>query len=319
MRNVSKVLSTVSESWECAETAFLNYCKAKRLSPKTIDYYSYRLLAFQKYLKSHNITETPTTISVQTLRAFIADQTETASSATARHSYSTLRVFYVYMIRDGFVDNNPMLKIDKPRGRQKIIETFSESQLNRLLATCDTKTFTGSRDRAMLLFMLDSGVRATEICEIQTEQISWTNRTALVTGKGDKERNVCFGITTAQALTQYIAKRGKQDNERLFVTCYGEPMNRYRLRNIIVERCKLSGITGVRCSPHSLRHTCAVTFLRNGASAFDVQKLLGHSSLDMTRRYVSLVDSDLKDAHAKASPVDNMMGVKTRTGRIRLK
>lgn len=121
------------------------------------------------------------------------------------------------------------------------------------------------------------------------------------------------------SITQYVARRGKLDHDKLFVSSTGEPIDRYRVREVVIERCKLAEVTGVRCSPHSIRHTCAVTFLRNGASAFDVQKLLGHSSLDMTKRYVSLVDSDLKDAHAKASPVDNMAGVKTKTGRTKIK
>jgi site-specific recombinase XerD len=151
-----------------------------------------------------------------------------------------------------------------------------------------------------------------------TNFLSQTTNPAIAV-KGDKERTIWFGLTTTQALRQYLTRRGELDHNKLFVSHTGEPINRYRVRNIIVERSEQAGISGVRCSPHSLRHTCAVTFLRNGASAFDVQRLLGHSTLDMTKRYVSLVDSDLMDAHAKASPVDNIASIKAKFGRKRLK
>lgn len=201
MSKVVRVLTPVCESWESATEAFLNYCKAKRLSPNTMIYYNYRLLALQRYLESKNIDESPLTLTVQTIRAFIGNQSETSSPTTAQHSYCALRAFYGYLQQDGFVDDNIMLKVDKPKRRQKIIETFTEDQLTKVLATCDTRSFTGTRDRAMLLFMLDSGVRVSELCGIEIADVSWADRAALVIGKGDIERTVCFGLTTAQSLS----------------------------------------------------------------------------------------------------------------------
>ena len=319
MSRIVRVLTPVCATWNGAKLSFLDYCKSKRLSPNTITYYDCRLLALERYLATESIDETPLTLTVQTIRAFLTNQADISSPTTAQHSYCALRAFYGYLQQDGFVDDNPLLKIDKPKRRQKIIETFSEDQLSKVIATCDCKTFTGSRDRAMLLFMLDSGVRVSELCNLDIADISWPDRTGMVVGKGDVERTVCFGLTTGQALQQYVARRGKLDHDRLFVSVTGEPLDRYRVREIVIDRCGKAEVTGVRCSPHTMRHTAAVSFLRNGASAFDVQKLLGHSTLDMTKRYVSLLDSDLRNAHARSSPVDNMAGVKTKSGRTYLK
>jgi integrase/recombinase XerD len=96
------------------------------------------------------------------------------------------------------------------------------------------------------------------------------------------------------------------NNDILFLTQDGKPLTKDRLEKIMTRFGRKAGLVGIRCSPHTLRHTAAVSFLRNGGDVFSLQRLLGHSSLEMTRRYCELADADVKRAHLTASPVDNL-------------
>jgi len=106
----------------------------------------------------------------------------------------------------------------------------------------------------------------------------------------------------------------------LFVTCYGEALSRHQAHRLLSDCGRRAGVTEARCSPHTFRHTCAVMFLRNGGDAFSLQKLPGHSSLDMTRRYAELAQADVVAKHRAASPGDRFLAaVQKGGGRKRLR
>ena len=219
---------------------------------------------------------------------------------------------------DGLLDQNPIDRVDKPRRRRAVISTFSPEEVESILATC-RNDFVGVRDRAIILTLLDCGLRASELCGLRLEDIDWREQTLLVVGKGDKERIVPFGSAVRRVLGEYIGRRGDLPCRELFVSVYGEPINRHRLRAIVRRRCEAAGIKGVRCSPHTFRHTFAVMFLRAGADAFTLQKLLGHSDLAMTRRYCELSRTDVLEKHRLFSPADRLRPVGPTSGRKRLK
>ena len=104
----------------------------------------------------------------------------------------------------------------------------------------------------------------------------------------------------------------------MFVNHYAEAFTRWGLRDTVSKRGRQAGVTGVRCSPHVLRHTCAVMYLRNGGDVFTLQKLLGHEDLTMTRRYAELSQTDVQEKHRLYSPMDALRP-KTKTGRTRLR
>lgn len=313
--------NTIVTDWNTAENAFLDYCKSKNLSTNTISYYYYRLNAFRQYLEINQVVETPLNLTPQTIRAFLISEAEKHTATTSQHSYSSLRSFYSWMELDGFIDRNPMLKVSKPKRRRTLIETFSNEQLVIMIDSCEPKTFIGIRDRAFLLLILDSAIRISELCSLKQADISWVDNRAKVVGKGDVERNVCFSATTAEALRLYVARRNSQKvgHDFLFVSIAGKAMGRNALTIIMRDRCTKAGITGVRCTPHTLRHTAAVNFIRNGGNAFELQKLLGHTTLEMTKKYVNLADTDLRKAHNIASPVENIAGLKLRPMKTRYK
>ena len=131
-----------------------------------------------------------------------------------------------------------------------------------------------------------------------------------VMGKGGKERLIPFGRTVQRLLWRYISQhRPEPLNPRcsvVFLSRDGRPLSRNHVKNRMSKYGRRSGLQGVRCSPHTLRHTAAVTFLRNGGDVFSLQRLLGHTTLEMTRHYCEIADVDVKRAHQTASPVDNM-------------
>jgi len=197
-----------------------------------------------------------------------------------------------------------MDKVERIRVPRRIMPTFTTEQVEQMLAKCNSG-FTGRRLRAILLVLVDCGLRASELCALQLDDLSWDTRVMRVMGKGSSERVVPFGEVTRDALQAYVRRRGiLPGQESLFVTCYGDPLDRHDLHKFVRCQAQRAGVAGVRCSPHTFRSTLAVMYLRNGGDAFSLQRTLGHSSLEMTRRYSALAETDVMARHRLAPPGD---------------
>jgi integrase/recombinase XerC/integrase/recombinase XerD len=245
-------------------------------------------------------------VSMNTIREFLLDEIIRNSPSTACHCHTTLSVFFGYMVTEGLIKSTPMKSVEKPKRRRTIIDTFTPEQVELILSTCGND-FYGIRDRCMILIMLDCGLRVSELVGLTLDNIALEDQTFIVVGKGNKERMVPYGDTVKNVLVRYLGRRAKIVENRLLVNCYGKPISRYSVREIISRKGDRVGITGVRCSPHTFRHTCAVQFLRSGGDIFTLQRLLGHSTLEMTKRYCeSLNAADVQNKHRLYSPVDNM-------------
>lgn len=155
--------SPLSEDLEAAIDGFLSYCKSKNLSGNTLIYYQYRLQAFDSFVGSNYPGTSPNQVTPQLVREFLTAQAKDHSPSTAKHGFIALNAFFNFLVNDGFLSVNPMEKVDKPRCRQTVINTFSLEQLQGVLATCK-KDFTGVRDRAMIILTLDYGLRVSELC-----------------------------------------------------------------------------------------------------------------------------------------------------------
>jgi integrase/recombinase XerD len=160
------------------------------------------------------------------------------------------------------------------------------------------------RNQCILLVLLDTGVRASELCSLRVSDVDLKTGKVFVQGKGSKERYCYLGSVTRRSLWRYLAERGDNDG-RLFITWEGRPLQRHWLRELVSDIGKRAGVSNVY--PHRFRHTFAVQFLRNGGDIFTLQILLGHSSLKMVRHYASLAAIDAERAHRKASPADNWL------------
>lgn len=312
---------TPSEELAEAMQSFLRRCRARGLADETVRFYRTRLDAFTRYLDGHGLPARPGEVTPEVVRDFLAAQKERLSAASAHHARATLSAFFRFLVREEWLTSNPVEKVEKVRVPRKVIQTFSHEQIEQMLATCSGRSFNGLRLRAVILTLLDCGLRVSELCGLTLDDVSWDEGTLRVMGKGSKERVVPFGEATRQALLSYLARRGElPGRSALFVTCYGDPMNRHEVHRILRDCGTRAGVTGVRCSAHTFRHTCAVMYLRNGGDAFTLQKLLGHSDLAMTRRYCELSQTDALQKHRQCSPGDRFLSsVKPTRGRKRLR
>ncbi|OFX14802.1 MAG: hypothetical protein A2Z18_03545 [Armatimonadetes bacterium RBG_16_58_9] len=304
-------------STTAAMDSFFVYCRSRNLSENTLTYYYHRLAALRDFLETRGIGSAPADITRQTVRDFVTNEIQRCSPSTANHAITALRAFFNYLRSEGFIETSPIDGVEKVRVARRIIETFSAEQVESILRACGSD-FLGIRDAGIILVLFDCGLRVSEVCGIRLNDLSWPERTIRVMGKGQRERMVAFGQTTHAVLARYYARRPELVTKAFFVTCYGEPMSRHRVLRIIKRRCAQAGIENVRCSPHTLRHTFAISYLRSGGDVFSLQKLLGHSDLTMTRRYAEMSETDALTRHRANSPADRLRLSGDKKGRKRI-
>lgn len=221
--------------------------------------------------------------------------------------HNNVRCFFNWMIEEGYTEVNPMASVKPPVFRSDQVRPFSEQQVTTLLNAAKRSKYP-LRDTSILLFMLDTGVRASEICELRSKDLDIVGKRAWVRGKGDKHRAVYFGKTTGKALWNYIQEEGREDEDFVFLTERGHSFRPNSLLQFFMRMEQAAKIEATRCSPHTMRHTFAVTFLRNGGNVFSLQQLLGHTELKMTQRYVALAQADVEKQHRMFSPADFLNG-----------
>jgi integrase/recombinase XerC/integrase/recombinase XerD len=223
--------------------------------------------------------------------------------------YARLKTFFAYLVKNDCLDVSPLASLERPVCREDEIQPFSRTDLNALLHAA-SQSYEARRNKAILLFLLDTGLRASELCRLRMEDVDPVSRNVCVLGKGNKRRTVCIGDEATRALLAYLNECDHRPEEVLFFswdkTDCRDPLSRSGLLQLIHRLGKAAGIKGVRCSPHTMRHTFAVEYLRNQGDNFSLQKFLGHTSLEMCRRYLALAQADLEAKHRLYSPADNL-------------
>lgn len=223
--------------------------------------------------------------------------------------FRVCRAFFSFLERRGRLDSYLMDGMEPPAARQDQIQPFSEAQVEALLSAAKTGT-SPLRDRALILLLLDTGIRVSEVVGLTAANIDLDGFEARVLGKGNIERTVPFGRKVSRALNDYLDAFPRRDEQSLFFalrgTSPGEPLTRSGVGQIIDRLGEAAGVTGVRCSPHTFRHTFAVTFLRNGGDVFTLKAILGHTSLAITQKYLLLAQADVHTKHRAHSPADQL-------------
>jgi integrase/recombinase XerC/integrase/recombinase XerD len=196
------------------------------------------------------------------------------------------------------------IRLRKPP--DKLIQPFTPEHIRDLLLLCDDSKFLGARNRAIILTFLDTGLRLSELANIELKDLDFDREIIKVMGKGAKERVVRVGKRAQRALLRYLLMR-KDGLPCLWVSEERRLLTHWGIELMIHKLGKRAGFTGVRCSPHTFRHTSATQSLRNGAGLEQVKSLLGHSTLYMTMRYAATINSeDAVISHRNFSPVDRM-------------
>jgi site-specific recombinase XerD len=205
---------------------------------------------------------------------------------------------------------NPIAKLKAPRVPQEPLAPVSLPVLRAMLATCqDRHSFTDARDKAALLCLLDTGARASEFVALDVGDVNLTTGAVLVRqGKGGRPRSVFVGAKSRRALARYLRLRPEtQPGDPLWLTVESTRLTYSGLRQIVRRRAARAGVPVP--SLHSFRRAFALSMLRAGADLVSLSRLLGHSGLDLIRRYARQVQDDLADVHRRSGPVDRMLAL----------
>jgi site-specific recombinase XerD len=215
-----------------------------------------------------------------------------------------LPLFWGFLIAEELVQDNPLLRIKCPKAEKKVIKGLPPDQVSRLLGEFDT-SFSGRRNRGLLLVLIDSGLRLGEALSLTVDSVDMNHQILTVQGRTG-ERVVRFGTQTAKALLKYLMARGKINSacDSFWLTSQGQPLTHSGVESLFK---KLSAKTGIAVHPHPLRHTFAAMWLRNGGDSLMLQRLLGHSTLTMTNKYAQAVGClDAVESHKRYGPADNL-------------
>ena len=232
-----------------------------------------------------------------------------ARPSSVHTMFRAIRAFSNFCLAEGLLDENPMRNVRPPKVPNDQIVPLDRQQVQQLLDAA-RRTRDPERNVALVMVLIDAGMRAAELCALRIADLDRGSGELALLGKGGKKRRVYLGAAARRAVWKYLEaeRRDAGTDEPLFVSIGGHEagsgLTPSGLGQIVRGLGQAAGITGVRVSPHTLRHSFALAYLRNGGSVLELQKLLGHESLEMTKRYVNLAESDLAQAHRNASPGD---------------
>jgi len=261
-------------------------CQTEGKSPKTIEWYTCFLRKFVQFLNFNSYPNSIGQIDRNHIRQFIRylqveaktpRSEKPLSQATIQGYVRTLKVFFSWLTREEYLGTNPMTKIPVPRATIKIINTLSQEHIARLSAVCHSSNGSGYRNIAILLLLLDSGIRVSELIGIELDDINLAEGSIKIRrAKGNKERFVPIGSIVQRTLWKYInhyrPKPLTGKVTRLFLSDSGLPLTKSGIQQMLRRCGKRAGITGVRCSPHTFRHTFSKNYLLNGGDIFSLQK-----------------------------------------------
>jgi site-specific recombinase XerD len=290
--------------------------QARRLSPHTLTDYDNTFRKFEAFLGNNPPLAS---ITPRQIRRFL-NSLDGLSAKTLLNYHIGLSALWTWAVQEGLAEQHIVRKVQPPRPEQRQIVPYTQRDIESMLHACDRSARyarpgkrrcahqrpTALRDRAIITLLFDTGIRASELTNLRLRDVDLNNERIMVMGKGRKERVLPICPKTARVLWRYLVTRDDQGaNNFLFTTRTGRPMERNSLRQILKRIGERAGVSGVNV--HRFRHTFAICFLRNGGHMLALQRMLGHSTLDMVQRYLALAQTDIEKAHRDASPVANWL------------
>ncbi len=292
---------------------FMFYKKAQGVAERTLSDYQN---VFRRFKTFADVSVDSFHALKHSVLEFLSGFTDKAP-ATYNIPYSNLKAFFNWCVEEGYIEDNPItalkLKRKRDEGRARNID---HEVLKKLLDTVDVSTYAGLRDYALIVLTLDTGIRPKEAMSLKIEDVDFI-RSTLTIGKGIAKTRIArilpLSFQTLQVLKKLLAVKPDEWEDNLFMTVDGRPMTVGRWEKRVSTYSKK---IGHKIACYDLRHTFAIMFLRNNGNVFALQHELGHTDLAMTKRYVKLAESDLKEQHAVASPVNNFLKRTTRVQKL---
>jgi site-specific recombinase XerD len=282
---------------------FLTDRRAQGMSNNTLLYYSHKLNQFNQYA----ITQSATNISdidANLLRRFLLWLESTNHNPGGRLTAFRAVHSFLYWVEEESGIPTDIRKVKPPKVAMDPLEGVPLDMVMQMAKVCERGTFTGDRDYAILLGLLDCGCRAREFLGIQLTDLQENGGALIRFSKSHKPRTVYFGKVTYEALLRYLLHR-VDDSPYLWVTVDGGKLSYTGLREIVGRRAKLAGLDK-QPALHSFRRAFTLSMLRSGTDIYTLAKMLGHSGIDTLKHYLKLTSTDTFTAHQKNSPVNTM-------------
>jgi site-specific recombinase XerD len=278
--------------------------KATSLTDKSLGWYEQKLTHFARWasqqspplLHMEDLTVHVVRRYLDAVKRGASERTGKPLSGYTLHGYAQcVKTLLYWAVREEVVPDRFSKRLEMPKVARKVIQTFSPSEVTALMDACERQSYPALvwRDKAILAVLLDTGIRASELCGLALDSVTLSPHGGRlrVHGKGDKERDVPLRSKEARVLLhRYLTRyRERLDSERspaLFLTRYGQPLSVFALDQTLYRLRDASGVTGVRVSAHTFRHTFAVNFLANGGDIWALSRLMGHEHIQTTQVYL---------------------------------
>ncbi len=282
---------------------YLSYCRVEKgLAGNSIESYTHDLQRLSKWAVKNQLALLALTRT--DLREWLIDLGgEKLSENSKRRLISAVRGFYKFLMFDGHIAQNPAEDLVAPQKGTYLPRFLNPTEVETLLATPDTSTEIGLRDRAILELLYASGLRVSEAANVRIGDIDLDAGILTTTGKGSKTRRVPVGSSAVEWLKSYLLLRRKKENieiDNLFVTAAGSPVDRQTIYLAITGYADKCGLDGV--SPHTLRHSFATHLVQNNADIRSVQKMLGHADISTTQVYTHITNKQLNTNYDRFHP-----------------
>lgn len=289
---------------ECIDD-FLIEQQVRGNSPKTQKHYFRCLGLFERFQSPKN--PDISAVSVSDCKAYyIHLSNRNVSSVTVQTYIRALRAFLSWCYLEAYISENIPKKFRLPKAQKKKIDILTDSEVEQLFRCLSGRDFISIRNYCIVALMIDSGLRLNEVVTIRRDKIHIAEGYAIVNGKGNKERFVPLGLNSKRALLRYCAIVPNKEKETpLFVKDTLIPIKESTVKQLFRKLKSRSGIP--RLHPHLLRHTFATRYIERGGDIYSLQSILGHTSLEMVKKYVHLIPSKTVVNFAVLSPLDNAL------------
>lgn len=286
--------------------AYENYLsKVKQASSNTVSSYLRDIRQFAEWM--HTVEDTAivdaTQLNISDYLAHLED--EGRSGATISRSLASLKNFYAYLVSSGFLEKTPVVDIHVDRGEKKLPQILTGREIEQLLAQPVCVDAKGFRDKAMLEVMYATGIRVSELIDLDVDDVNLELGIIKCAG-GKKTRAIPLYPGALRSLTVYLREIrdtmvSSVDEKALFVNINGARMSRQGFWKILKHYQSAAHIEK-DITPHTLRHSFAVHLLENGADLGSLQELMGHSDISSTQMYTHMVNQKLKSVYDKCHP-----------------
>lgn len=290
------------------ESEFLNYLtNIKRYSLNTVKAYKKDIEDFQDFIFNNNIELNE--VDKYVIRDYLTFLYKKSSKRSIKRKFSGLRHYYKYLVKQGYVKTNPFLGVSTPKYKNTYPVALYLKEVELLFSENNKRTdIFKERDQAILELMYSSGMRVSEVVNLNLQDIDYRTRIIRVFGKGKKERIVPYSNTCKECLVNYVSNTRKtlqakssEVTNALFLNKNGKRLTTRGVEYIFKEISKKTG-TNIDFHPHTLRHTFATHLLEGGADLRTIQELLGHESINTTQVYTHVTTQNMKEQYQKYHP-----------------